>query len=113
MLANERRRARRIAAISEAALYGRGHSAEIGAASRAPARQTAIGDRERARGANLRPRPQLLSHRELVFGPFVDSKRAEADRPLRARATECGTHYRQAQRHRFRGAAAAFQWFHD
>ena len=35
-------------------------------------------------GANLRPRSPLLSHRELVSGPFCHSKRTEVDRSLLA-----------------------------
>src|SRR5665647_1644410 len=62
--------------------HGRRYLAQIGGTSRTTPRETTIGYRERPRGANLRPRPHLLSHRELVSGPFCHSKRTEADRSL-------------------------------
>jgi len=39
---------------------------KTGGTSRTALRETAIGHRDGPRGANLRPKPPLLSHRELV-----------------------------------------------
>src|SRR5258707_49279 len=70
--------------------------------------ETAIGYRDGPRGENLRPKLHLLSHRELVSGPFGHSKCPEVDRSLLARAPEYGTHSLQAQRRYVQGVAAAF-----
>src|ERR1017187_9627375 len=77
--------------------HGRRYLAQIGGTSRTALRETAIGHRDGPRGAKFRPRPYLLSHRELVSGPFGHSKRTEADRALLARTPEYRTHSRQAQ----------------
>src|SRR5664280_3461722 len=60
--------------------HGRRYLAQIGGTSRTVPRETAIGHRDGPRGAKFRPRPHLLSHKELVSGPFGHSKRTEADR---------------------------------
>src|ERR1019366_396301 len=77
--------------------HGRGYLAQIGGTSRTAPRKTANGYREGPRGANLRQRPALLSHRELVSGPFCHSKHTEADRSLLARTPEYRTHSLEAQ----------------
>src|SRR6266576_4576530 len=87
---------------------GQRYFEQIGGASWSAPCETAIGDRERPRGANLRPRPPLLSHRELVSGPFSHSKRTEADRALLARTPEYRTHRRQAQGRNVQGLATVF-----
>src|SRR5215208_3057179 len=78
--------------------HGRRYLAQTGGTSRADTRKTAFEDRGGPRGANLQPRSPLLSHRELVSGPFCHSKRTEADRSLLASTPEYRTHSRQAQR---------------
>src|SRR5437879_2671388 len=50
----------------------------------------------------------LLSHRELVSGPFCHSKYPEVDGSLLARAPEYRTHSRQAQRRYVQGVTTAF-----
>src|SRR5229473_6816611 len=94
--------------ISGKLFHGRRYLSQTGGTSRTAPRETAIGHRDGPRGANLRPRPPLLSHKELVSGPFCHSKRPEADRSLLARAPEYRTHSRQAQRHYAQGVATAF-----
>src|ERR1019366_7105226 len=82
---------------SEEVTFGRSYLAQTRGTSRTAPRETAIGHRDGPRGAKFRPRPHLLSHRELVSGPFGHSKRTEADRALLARTPEYRTHSRQAQ----------------
>src|SRR3979490_378076 len=94
--------------ISEKLLHGRRYLSQTGGTSRTAPRETAIGHRDGPRGANLRPGPPLLSHRELVSGPFCHSKRTEADRSLLASTPEYRTHSRQAQRGYVQGVAPAF-----
>src|ERR1700722_18197726 len=74
--------------------HGRKYLAQTGGTSRTAVRKRAFGDRDGPRGANLRPRSALLSHRELVSGPFRHSKRTEADRSLLASTPEYRTHSR-------------------
>src|ERR1700730_12586337 len=83
--------------ISEELSHGRRYLAQTGGTSRTAPRKTENGYREGPRGANLRQRPALLSHRELVSGPFCHSKRTEADRSLLARTPEYRTHSLEAQ----------------
>src|SRR5258708_30778276 len=92
--------------------HGRRYLAQTGGTSRAATRKTAIGHRDGPRGANLRSKPPLLSHKELVSGPFCHSKRTEADRSLLASTSEYRTHSRQAQRRYVKGVATAFLLFH-
>src|SRR5882762_4629336 len=93
--------------ISETLFHGRRYLARTRGTSRTAPRETAIGHRDGPRGANLRPRPPLLSHKELVSGPFCHSKRTEADRSLRASTPEYRTHSLQAQRGYVQGVAPA------
>src|ERR1700676_4235058 len=88
--------------------HGRRYLAQTRGTSRTAPRETAIGYRDGPRGENLRPRLHLLSHRELVSGPFCHSKCPEVDRSLLARAPEYGTHSLQAQRRYVQGVTAAF-----
>src|SRR6266850_3580907 len=88
--------------------HGPRYLAQTGRASRTALRETAIGHRDGPRGTNLRPKPPLLSHRELVSGPFCYSKYPEVDGSLLARAPEYRTHSRQAQRRYVQGVTTAF-----
>src|ERR1700730_4634370 len=93
--------------ISEKLFHGRRYFSQTGRTPRTAPRETAIRHRDGPRGANLR-RPPLLSHRELVSGPFCHSKRPEVDGSLLARAPKYRTYSRQAQRRYVQGAATAF-----
>src|ERR1700736_4823129 len=87
---------------------GQRYIAQTRGTSRTAPRETATGHRDGPRGANLRPRPHLLSHRELVSGPFCHSKCPEVDGSLLARAPEYRTHSRQVQRRYVQRVTAAF-----
>src|ERR1700737_1563379 len=88
--------------------HGPRYLAQTGGTSRTALRETAIGHRDGPRDTNLRPRPPLLSHRELVSGPFCYSKYSEVDGSLLARTPEYTTHSRQAQRRYVQGVTTAF-----